>query len=132
VKRYLALLLFIGCVGDQNEPQPVDVLFEKAQTVASKMKRGINIGNTLEPPEVGDWNNDFVSEYFFWEKAGLLSGPRALIKRRAAAGIVKRRISLFMTSFSLLLLKTHLQEGFASKDHQRRCLRKRSHALCCH
>ena len=65
MKRYLALLLFIGCVGDQNEPQSADVLFEKAQTVASKMKRGINIGNTLEPPEVGDWNNDFVSEYFF-------------------------------------------------------------------
>ena len=65
MKRYLALLLFIGCVGDQNEPQSADLLFEKAQTVASKMKRGINIGNTLEPPEVGDWNNDFVSEYFF-------------------------------------------------------------------
>ena len=65
MKRYLALLFFIGCDSEQDDMDVPSYLFEKPQVVISKMTRGINIGNTLEPPQVGDWNNDFISEYFF-------------------------------------------------------------------
>ena len=65
MKRYLALLLFIGCDSEQDDMDVPGYLFEKPQAVISKMTRGINIGNTLEPPRVGEWNNDFISEYFF-------------------------------------------------------------------
>ena len=65
MKRFLILFLFIGCEIDKNELDASDFLFEKPQTVISKMTRGINIGNTLEPPQVGEWNNGFISEYFF-------------------------------------------------------------------
>ena len=65
MKRFLILLLFIGCETDKNELDAPDFLFEKPQAVISKMTRGINIGNTLEPPQVGEWNNGFISEHFF-------------------------------------------------------------------
>ena len=35
------------------------------QEAIKEMKRGINIGNTLEPPNEGDWNNGFLQEYYF-------------------------------------------------------------------
>ena len=91
MKRFLALLLFIGCDSEQDNIDLPGYLFEKPQAVISKMNRGINIGNTLEPPQVGDWNNDFISEYFFddyvsagfntvripvrWDKHTLIDSP---------------------------------------------------------
>ncbi|MGF7138192.1 cellulase family glycosylhydrolase [Roseimarinus sediminis] len=36
-----------------------------AHEAASKMKRGINLGNTLEPPLEGGWNNPKAEEYYF-------------------------------------------------------------------
>ena len=35
------------------------------QEAAIQMSRGINIGNTLEPPDEGGWNNPPVEEYYF-------------------------------------------------------------------
>ena len=35
------------------------------QEAILEMKRGINIGNTLEPPLEGDWNNGPLQEYYF-------------------------------------------------------------------
>jgi len=37
-----------------------------------QMGRGINLGNTLEPPDEGGWNNDPAREYYFddYKKAG--------------------------------------------------------------
>ena len=35
------------------------------QEAAIQMSRGINIGNTLEPPDEGSWNNPPVEEYYF-------------------------------------------------------------------
>lgn len=35
------------------------------QEAVSKMERGINLGNTLEPPDEAGWNNPAVEEYYF-------------------------------------------------------------------
>ena len=35
------------------------------QDAIKEIKRGINIGNTLEPPNEGEWNNGFLQEYYF-------------------------------------------------------------------
>jgi aryl-phospho-beta-D-glucosidase BglC (GH1 family) len=35
------------------------------QEAAKQIKRGINIGNTMEPPTEGGWNNSAVKEYYF-------------------------------------------------------------------
>jgi aryl-phospho-beta-D-glucosidase BglC (GH1 family) len=35
------------------------------QEAVLQMGRGINLGNTLEPPEEGGWNNPTVKEYYF-------------------------------------------------------------------
>ena len=52
--------------GSEEEKESVaDLTFENPQAIITQMRRGINIGNTLEPPEVGDWNNEYISEYFF-------------------------------------------------------------------
>jgi len=32
---------------------------------ADLMKKGINLGNTLEPPHEGGWNNPPAREYYF-------------------------------------------------------------------
>lgn len=58
-------LFFIGCNDQDKNVNQNDYLFEKPQAIIAKMTRGINIGNTLEPPHVGDWNNKFIEEYFF-------------------------------------------------------------------
>ena len=65
MRRYLIFLVLIGCNEDDENVNQIDYLFEKPQAVIAKMTRGINIGNTLEPPRVGDWNNKFIEEYFF-------------------------------------------------------------------
>ena len=64
-------MILIGCDRNETEIESVNnfdgdnLNFEMPQQVISKMTRGINIGNTLEPPQVGEWNNEFISEYFF-------------------------------------------------------------------
>jgi len=35
------------------------------QEAVSQMKKGINMGNTLEPPYEGGWNNPYAREYYF-------------------------------------------------------------------
>lgn len=61
------------------------------QEAAKQIKRGINIGNTMEPPTEGEWNNGAVKEYYFddyksvgfnciripvrWEKHTLQNAP---------------------------------------------------------
>ena len=68
---FFFLLILIGCDRNETEIESVNnfdgdnLNFEMPQQVISKMTRGINIGNTLEPPQVGDWNNEYISEYFF-------------------------------------------------------------------
>lgn len=43
-----------------------------AHETAKAMGRGINMGNTLEPPKEGDWNNGPAQEYYFdlYKEAG--------------------------------------------------------------
>ena len=62
MRRYLIFLVLIGCNEQDENVNQIDYLFEKPQAVIAKMTRGINIGNTLEPPRVGDWNNKFIEE----------------------------------------------------------------------
>ena len=62
---FFIFLFFIGCNDQDENVNQNDYLFEKPQAIIAKMTRGINIGNTLEPPHVGDWNNKFIEEYFF-------------------------------------------------------------------
>jgi len=44
----------------------------KPQDAIKKINRGINIGNTLEPPNEGEWNNVLLQEYYFddYKEAG--------------------------------------------------------------
>ncbi|PIQ11510.1 MAG: hypothetical protein COW71_00455 [Ignavibacteriales bacterium CG18_big_fil_WC_8_21_14_2_50_31_20] len=44
----------------------------KPQDAIKEINRGINIGNTLEPPNEGEWNNGFLQEYYFddYKEAG--------------------------------------------------------------
>ena len=62
---FFIFLFFIGCNDQDKNVNQNYYLFEKPQAIIAKMTRGINIGNTLEPPHVGDWNNKFIEEYFF-------------------------------------------------------------------
>ena len=65
MRRYLIFFFFIGCNEQDENVNQINYLFENPQAIITKMTRGINIGNTLEPPYVGDWNNKFIEEYFF-------------------------------------------------------------------
>jgi len=58
----LYMILFISPIFGQLVPQEV----------IGSMMRGINIGNTLEPPSEGGWNNGPLQKYYFedYEKAG--------------------------------------------------------------
>jgi aryl-phospho-beta-D-glucosidase BglC (GH1 family) len=51
----LFLTLFINFSNGQLTPQDA----------ISQMARGINIGNTMEPPNEGGWNNGSLQEYYF-------------------------------------------------------------------
>jgi aryl-phospho-beta-D-glucosidase BglC (GH1 family) len=55
-----------------TEPDENPITFEAPQEVLGKMMRGINIGNTLEPPIEGEWNNGPLREYYFddYKRAG--------------------------------------------------------------
>ena len=60
------IVLFLGCNKDSaTEPDNTPIHFETPQEVIEKIKRGINIGNTLEPPTEGEWNNGPLQEYYF-------------------------------------------------------------------
>ncbi|RMF09293.1 MAG: glycoside hydrolase family 5 protein [Candidatus Neomarinimicrobiota bacterium] len=63
----LGLLWFVtGCAPSTSpdHPNPGDTYPTPAE-VLPDMMRGINIGNTLEPPDEGGWNNGPFQEYFF-------------------------------------------------------------------
>ncbi len=53
----LVVLAFFTCNRTFSQLTPMEAV--------SQMGRGINIGNTLEPPDEGDWNNPPVQEYYF-------------------------------------------------------------------
>jgi aryl-phospho-beta-D-glucosidase BglC (GH1 family) len=53
----LALVLLGGAFAANAQLTP--------QEMIARMGRGINIGNTLEPPNEGGWNNPPVEEYYF-------------------------------------------------------------------
>ena len=65
MKRFWIFIIFIGCNKVDQDFDSSTIDFEIPQEVIGKMTRGINIGNTLEPPQVGEWNNEYISEYFF-------------------------------------------------------------------
>ena len=92
---FLCLMLIVSCseksaTEPQNNPPAV---FETPQVVIGKMMRGINIGNTLEPPTEGGWNNGPLEEVYFddyksagftcvrvpvrWEKHAATTAPDA-------------------------------------------------------
>ncbi|MGE5456861.1 MAG: glycoside hydrolase family 5 protein, partial [Methanococcaceae archaeon] len=54
---YLLLLYFVATYTVKAQITP--------QEVSQQIKRGINIGNTMEPPTEGEWNNGVVKEYYF-------------------------------------------------------------------
>lgn len=69
IYAYLFILLslvFFNCSEDSTTT-PADVVptFEKPEQVITKIKRGINIGNTMEAPTEGEWYNGLIQEYYF-------------------------------------------------------------------
>ncbi|MGH1362037.1 MAG: cellulase family glycosylhydrolase [Calditrichia bacterium] len=63
---FVSIALLIGCSKEQStEPIKDPLQFRTAQQVLPEMMRGINIGNTLEPPTEGAWNNGLLQEYYF-------------------------------------------------------------------
>lgn len=60
------VLIFFSCSKNpttQSENQPESPVSPKE--ILGKMMRGINLGNTLEPPDEGGWNNGPAQEYYF-------------------------------------------------------------------
>ena len=59
-------ILLLNCSDDSPVSSPVITdEFETPQQIVTNISRGINIGNTLEPPLEGDWNNGPMQEYYF-------------------------------------------------------------------
>ena len=50
MKKYFILLFIIGCSSEEENENVADLTFENPQDIIRQMTRGINIGNTLEPP----------------------------------------------------------------------------------
>lgn len=71
---FLLILIFLFACQDKTDDNSNDnsLQFDKPQSVIKNMMRGINIGNTLEPPTVGEWNNGFIKEHYFddYKEAG--------------------------------------------------------------
>ena len=68
-----SFMFLLGCnkkSPTKSEPDPETFL--TPQQVIGNIMRGINIGNTLEPPDEGGWNNGPLQEYYFddYESAG--------------------------------------------------------------
>jgi endoglucanase len=63
MKRKLVLVLILAGLA---LAEPADVFSQLTpQQAFSMMGRGINMGNTLEPPQEGAWNNPAAQEYYF-------------------------------------------------------------------
>lgn len=71
MKKYFLVFLLVlswmawtycdsGPAGDNVTEQEMDPFY-----VAQRIQRGINVGNTLEPPLEGAWNNGPMQEYYF-------------------------------------------------------------------
>lgn len=62
IKRFVLMVLVLVCVSfaDDSEKGPL-----RAEDAVRRMGRGINLGNTLEPPLEGGWNNPAAEEYYF-------------------------------------------------------------------
>jgi aryl-phospho-beta-D-glucosidase BglC (GH1 family) len=58
-KSYLFLLLFLLSIAEPLKAQLTP------QEAVQGMHRGINLGNTLEPPTEGAWNNGPAQESYF-------------------------------------------------------------------
>ncbi len=68
LSMFLFILFFLtACSEDTVSESPVveNNIFETPTVIAGKIKRGINIGNTLEPPQEGGWNTGPMREYYF-------------------------------------------------------------------
>ncbi|MFZ0035556.1 MAG: cellulase family glycosylhydrolase [Sedimentisphaerales bacterium] len=63
---FLSAMLILSCA-QQVSSKPL-----APNEAVRQMGRGINMGNTLEPPREGDWNNGPAQEYYFddYKKAG--------------------------------------------------------------
>lgn len=59
----IARILLIGCFGLLIFPNLTGQI--TPHEAAALMKKGINLGNTLEPPYEGDWGNPPAREYYF-------------------------------------------------------------------
>jgi len=60
-------IILFSCSEEKSVTEPMETVeqFKTAQQVLPEVMRGINIGNTLEPPTEGGWNNGPLQEYYF-------------------------------------------------------------------
>jgi len=64
------MVLLMACsnnnqIADHQDDQDENTGPFTPQEALVQIQRGINIGNTLEPPQEGDWNNGQLQEYYF-------------------------------------------------------------------
>ncbi len=73
ISMFVGLVVWVSCL-DQNthDSHKPEITLTTAQEALPKMLRGINLGNTLEPDDEGDWNNGLAEEYYFddYQSAG--------------------------------------------------------------
>jgi hypothetical protein len=69
VSLFLLMVYPLGCADNATDPPetpgPEEVEFASAAEILPLIQRGINLGNTFEPPEEGGWNNGPAEEYYF-------------------------------------------------------------------
>ncbi len=58
-------LVVLSCTNEKYEAESDTTDPITPQAAIGQIQRGINIGNTLEPPLEGDWNNGPLQEYYF-------------------------------------------------------------------
>jgi hypothetical protein len=61
------LILLLSCKDNGVSSGDEGKEYDTPQEMVADMMRGINLGNTLEPPLEGDWNNGPAQEYYFDE-----------------------------------------------------------------
>ncbi|MEL6820244.1 MAG: glycoside hydrolase family 5 protein, partial [Calditrichota bacterium] len=63
----ISIAILFSCSEEKSVNEPMETVeqFKTAQQVLPEIMRGINIGNTLEPPTEGGWNNGPLEEYYF-------------------------------------------------------------------
>lgn len=59
------LFVSLSCKDKTVSEDGEDKVYLTPQEMIPDMMRGINLGNTLEPPQEGGWNNGLVQEYYF-------------------------------------------------------------------